>query len=339
LRLKDWRHPWPPKGPEREGVLRLIGMFEIRSPEINTLGQHRYDALVCRESRLGYTWTAQNGIHRVLWFVGNHDSDVLTGEPTMLAVVSPAKKLDLEPVVRSLPHSQPALLDDAEQLMRSTRRLKPADLQSLMGISENLANLSHERFQRFSTPFTPDNAKPAALMFNGDVFLGLDAPTLGKSDLCWAQDRLAILSGLYGLLRPLDLMQPYRLEMGTRLKNRRGKDLYAFWGDRITDQINERLADHSDRTLVNLASSEYFKAVRPAALDSDVVTPAFKEIRDGRPRMISFLAKRARGLMARYIIENRIEQPENMKTFDAEGYRYDPALSTETTWTFTRAQA
>lgn len=254
----------------------------------------------------------------------------------MLAIVSPAKKLDTAPLSRSLSHSFPSLLEDTEQLMKTTRRLKPKDLQSLMGISDNLASLNHDRFQSFSTPFTSDNAKPAAMMFNGDVYLGLDAPSLEAADLDWAQDHIGILSGLYGLLRPLDLMQPYRLEMGTRLKTRRGKDLYAFWGERITDEINRRMDGHSDRTLVNLASNEYFKAVQPTSLVGGVITPSFREIRDGKPKMISFLAKRARGLMARYIIEQRVDRPEGMKDFALEGYRFDPEASTETQWAFIR---
>ena len=254
----------------------------------------------------------------------------------MLAVVSPAKKLDTELLNRSLSVTQPGLLAETERLIATTRKLKPSDLQNLMGISENLAALNHERFQQFNTPFTTGNAKPAALMFNGDTYTGLDAPTLGEQDLEWAQDRLAILSGLYGLLRPLDLMQPYRLEMGTRLKTDRGSNLYAFWGDRITKQIQSTLEGHADQTLVNLASNEYFKSVNTKALPGVVITPAFKEIRDGKPKMISFLAKKARGMMARYIIENRLESPEEIKGFTTAGYAYDQELSTETTWTFTR---
>lgn len=254
----------------------------------------------------------------------------------MLAVVSPAKKLDTDALTRSLSVTQPGLLSEAERLIATTRKLQPSDLQSLMGISENLATLNHDRFQQFQTPFTVGNAKPAALMFNGDTYTGLDAPTLGEKDLEWAQDRLAILSGLYGLLRPLDLMQPYRLEMGTRLKTDRGANLYAFWGDRITDQIRSTLTGHTDQTLVNLASNEYFKSVKIKSLPGMVITPAFKEIRDGKPKMISFLAKKARGMMARHIIENRLESPEGLKNFTSGGYAYDEALSTDTTWTFTR---
>jgi len=173
-------------------------------------------------------------------------------------------------------------------------------------------------------------------MFNGDTYTGLEASSLSDASLEWAQNHLAILSGLYGILRPLDLIQPYRLEMGTRLKTGRGKSLYEFWGDRITDQIRAQLEKHEDATLVNLASNEYFKSVRTNALPGKVITPAFKEVRDGKPKMISFMAKRARGMMARYIIDNRIETPEALKEFDMGGYTYRSDLSDDATWTFTR---
>jgi cytoplasmic iron level regulating protein YaaA (DUF328/UPF0246 family) len=257
----------------------------------------------------------------------------------MIAVVSPAKKLDTAPIDLPLDPTQPQLLDQTELLMGTTRRLSPKALRSLMGISEKLAELNHHRFQSFATPFTPDNAKPAALTFNGDVYLGLDAGTLSTPDLAWAQDHVAILSGLYGLLRPFDLMQPYRLEMGTRLKTRRGKNLYAFWGQRITDRINTQLTEHADQTLVNLASNEYFKAVKLDKLSGVVITPVFKELRDGGPKVISFMAKRARGEMTRFMVQQRLDRPEGLKDFDQSGYRFDQALSTPTTWTFTRPQS
>ena len=254
----------------------------------------------------------------------------------MIAVVSPAKKLNTDTLDRQLPLTQPHLMADIEELMETTRKLKATDLQSLMGISESLATLNHDRFQGFSTPFTEDNSKPAALMFNGDTYTGLDAQSLSDADLGWAQDHLAILSGLYGILRPLDLIQPYRLEMGTKLETDRGRNLYQFWGTRITDQITDWLSTHSDPTIINLASNEYFKSIKAADLPGQVITPAFKEMRDGKAKMISFLAKKARGMMARYIIANRIDAPEVLKQFDGGGYRYDPESSTETTWTFIR---
>ncbi len=254
----------------------------------------------------------------------------------MLAIVSPAKKLDTETLSRSLDLTQPALLDDTSTLVAKAKRLKPKDLQDLMGISESLAVLNHGRFQSFDMPFTPENAKPAALMFDGDTYAGLEASSLSAEDLHWAQDHLAILSGLYGILRPLDLIQPYRLEMGTKFKTQRGRDLYQFWGDRITVELNERLANHANRTVINLASNEYFKSVQTQRLVGQVITPAFKEVRDGKPKMISFLAKKARGMMARHIIEHRLDDPEALKDFTSGGYAFDPEASTETTWTFTR---
>lgn len=257
----------------------------------------------------------------------------------MIAVVSPAKKLDTTPVKLDLNLGQPPLLDQAEVLMGTTRGLQPPELRALMGISEKLAQLTYERFQDFSTPFSPLNAKPAALTFNGDVYLGLDARTLSAPDLSWAQDHVGILSGLYGLLRPLDLMQPYRLEMGSRLQTPRGKNLYAFWGERITVAINAQLQGHADTTLVNLASNEYFKAVKTKQLQGPVITPVFKEIREAGPKVISFMAKRARGLMTRYMVTERLDRPEGLKDFTADGYRFDPALSTEDRWTFTRPQS
>ncbi len=256
----------------------------------------------------------------------------------MIAVVSPAKKLDTAPVQRDLTLSQPPLLEEAQVLMKTTRGLKPADLRALMGISEKLADLNYERFQDFHTPFTQDNAKPAALTFNGDVYLGLDASSLSADELTWAQTHVAILSGLYGVLRPLDLMQPYRLEMGTRLQTERGKNLYEFWGERITEILNAQLKGHAEPTLVNLASNEYFKAVKPKSLAGPVVTPVFKEIREGGPKVISFMAKRARGLMTRYMVQHRLERPEQLQGFAEAGYSFDPALSDEKTYTFTRPQ-
>jgi len=255
----------------------------------------------------------------------------------MLAVLSPAKSLDLEPSPRDLAPTQPALLDETLTLMKTARRLKPADLKALMKISDNLAELNHERFQSFSTPFTPDNAKPAALMFAGDTYAGLKATELDDEQLTWAQDHLGILSGLYGIVRPLDLIQPYRLEMGTRLATRRGNNLYAFWGDRIAKRINAMTEGHADRTLVVLASNEYAKAVPPKALAGGAVTMAFKEIKDGAPRVIGLVAKRARGMMARWMIEQRVDRREGLKDFDVADYAYRPDLSSDQEYVFTRA--
>ena len=256
----------------------------------------------------------------------------------MLVVLSPAKKLDeTSPLVTDVT-TQPALLPDTLALMQTARGLSRGELKSLMHISDNLAELNFQRFQDFSTPFTSDNARPAAQMFAGDVYLGLDAGSLTPEDLQWSQAHLRILSGLYGVLRPLDLMQPYRLEMGTRLATERGRDLYAFWGERIGEAIAEELAEHSDPTLLNLASNEYFKSVAKKRLPGRVITPVFKDRRGGKSRTISFFAKRARGVMARYVIEERLEHAEAVKAFTGMGYAYQDDQSTALRWVFEREQ-
>ena len=254
----------------------------------------------------------------------------------MFAVISPAKKLNFDPLNSKVPHTMPGMLDDTLELMKTTRTLEPKDLSGLMKISDNLAELNYARFQNFSTPFTSENSKQAVLAFNGDTYTGLDAGTMKSADLKFAQKHLGILSGLYGLLKPLDLMQPYRLEMGTRLKNPRGKDLYAFWGESITDAINAAVKSAKNPVLVNLASNEYFKSVKTKTLVPSIITPVFKEIKNGEPKIVSFMAKRARGMMARYIIDERLTAPEGMKDFTVGGYTYREALSTESNWVFTR---
>lgn len=256
----------------------------------------------------------------------------------MLALLSPAKKLHAPDFASSSQNTQPALLADAEVLAKQTRGLSRAGLQSLMGISEKLADLNFERFQAFSTPFHAENAHPAALSFAGDTYQGLAAWTLPEEDLRFGQNRLGILSGLYGLLRPLDLMQPYRLEMGTSLKNPRGENLYEFWRQAITQEICDRLENHEDKRVINLASKEYFRAVDTSRLPAPVVTPVFRENKDGKSRTIGFMAKKARGTMARYILTRRLEEAESLKDFAEEGYTYQPQLSDETTWVFTRRQ-
>ncbi len=253
----------------------------------------------------------------------------------MFAVISPAKKLDFSEPVRGIT-TQPQLIDETEVLLDETRRLLPSDLSKLMKISDQLAELNYGRFQSFELPFTEDNAKQAIFTFNGDTYVGFDAKTLDDEGLDFAQDHVGILSGLYGLLRPRDLMQPYRLEMGTRLQNPRGKDLYAFWGDRITTAINCALEGHAEPVLVNLASNEYFKSVKKKELRAEVVTPVFRELKDGKTKVIGLMAKRARGMMARYIVEKRIESPKALKKFKEGGYRYVAAESTDTEWVFIR---
>ena len=241
----------------------------------------------------------------------------------MLTLISPAKKLDYEQQDERRPHTQPELLDHAQELLSDLKTLSPQDVCALMGLSDKLGALNYERFQAWQRPFTAENAKQAVLAFKGDVYQGLDAESMSDEDLQWAQDNLRILSGLYGVLRPLDLMQPYRLEMGTKFANQRGKDLYQFWGDIITAELNR--VDSS--VLVNLASNEYFKSVRKQDVSARIVTPVFMDKKDGKYKIISFYAKKARGLMSRYIIQNRITEIEQINQFDSDGYVYNAALS------------
>ncbi|HTH77157.1 MAG TPA: peroxide stress protein YaaA [Trinickia sp.] len=256
----------------------------------------------------------------------------------MIIVLSPAKSLDYETPPHVSKHTIPDFADDAAQLIDVLRRYSPPQLASLMDISDALAHLNFQRYADWSPKFGADNAKQAVLAFNGDVYEGFDAKSLSAADLDYAQRHVRVLSGLYGVLRPLDLLQPYRLEMGTRLPNPRGKDLYAFWGERITDALNAQLrrAKGSSRVVVNCASTEYFKSVRPKRLDAPIVTPVFEDWKGGRYKIISFHAKRARGLMARFAVEHRIGSPEQLKDFAVEGYAFDPAASNDATFVFRR---
>jgi hypothetical protein len=256
----------------------------------------------------------------------------------MLVVVSPAKNLDYDSLLTTQKHSQPALLDHSQILIDRCKKLSPANISSLMGISDKLAGLNAARFGEWQQPFTTDNARPALLAFNGDVYTGIDAKTLTEQDFDYAQQHLRILSGLYGLLKPLDLMQAYRLEMGSKLDNERGANLYQFWGDIITEALNTALAEQGDNILVNLASNEYFKSVKKKSFTGDIITPAFKDWKNGQYKIISFFAKKARGLMARYIIENQINQPEDLKGFDVAGYQFSGEFSQGNEWVFTRKQ-
>ena len=256
----------------------------------------------------------------------------------MLMVISPAKTLDYESPLATDTYTQPAYLDHARELVDQLKTLEPHQISNLMSISDKLGQLNAERFGQWHTPFTPANARQAVLAFKGDVYTGLDADSFSESDFKFAQNHLRILSGLYGLLRPLDLMQPYRLEMGTRFENTRGKDLYAFWGDTITHALNGELAK-DDGVLVNLASNEYFKSVRKAKLDARIVTPQFKDWKNGQYKMISFYAKKARGLMCRYAIQNRITQASDLKGFDLDGYAFSAEQSEGDNWVFLRKQS
>jgi cytoplasmic iron level regulating protein YaaA (DUF328/UPF0246 family) len=257
----------------------------------------------------------------------------------MLIVLSPAKTLDYDTPPTTATHSQPAFLRHSAELIDILRTMSPAEIGSLMDISDKLAVLNVTRYASWSPRFTANNAKQAVLAFNGDVYDGLDAPSLTEKQLGYAQSHLRILSGLYGVLRPLDLMQPYRLEMGTRLANAHGKDLYAFWGDLVTEALNRQIAEIQARALVNLASEEYFKAVRPEKLAVPVITPVFEEWKNGTFKVISFHAKRARGLMARFAAVNGITDAEKLKAFDSESYIYDESRSTESCWRFRRRVA
>ncbi len=259
----------------------------------------------------------------------------------MLAILSPAKKLDLDPLRKAhqkLATTQPALLADAITLHGVVKKLSVKKLGELMDLSEALATLNHERFQSWDARHAlgHNDAKPAILMFAGDVYSGLDALSLDARTLSWAQDHLVILSGLYGVLRPLDLIQPYRLEMGSKLATRRGKDLYAFWGDRLARHIAERLAAHRERVVVDLASNEYMKAVRREHLAAPVIDVTFKELKDDKAVALMLFAKRARGMMARFIVEARVDRAEGLKDFQGGDYRFDAARSSEREWVFTR---
>ncbi len=254
----------------------------------------------------------------------------------MLHVISPAKTLDFDTPPTTKSHSQPRFLEHSQELIEQLRKLSPVQVSSLMHISDKLGDLNARRFLEWQLPFTPANAKQALLAFKGDVYTGMEAETFAQADLDQAQSRLRILSGLYGLLRPLDLIQPYRLEMGTGFANKRGKNLYQFWGDLITDQLNAELAERGDQQLINLASNEYWGAVNTKKLAAEVITPVFKDRKNGQYKIISFFAKKARGMMSAFIVRNRLEQAEQLKDFDSGGYAYNPAMSSANEWVFTR---
>lgn len=240
----------------------------------------------------------------------------------MLTVISPAKTLDFETPPTTQRFTQPQYLDHSQQLITQLRELSPAQISELMHLSDKLAGLNAARFGSWTPDFNLQNAKQALLAFKGDVYTGLDAPSLGEEQLNYAQEHLRMLSGLYGLLRPLDLMQPYRLEMGTKLANARGKDLYAFWGTQISEWLNQALDEQGDDLLLNLASNEYFSAVKRSALNARIINADFKDLKNGQYKIISFYAKKARGMMSRFVIEERINDPRHLQGFDAQGYRY-----------------
>ena len=257
----------------------------------------------------------------------------------MYFVLSPAKSLnetDTVPLNLADDYSQPALINESATLIQILKNKDPIDLQELMSISADLATLNNTRNHEWQIPFTADNAKPATYLFDGDVYTGLDSYSMDKETMLYLNEHLGILSGLYGLLKPLDLMQPYRLEMGTKLANERGATLYEFWGEQITDAINQQMATSEDKVLINLASNEYFKAVKKKALDAKIITPRFEDEKNGTYKVISFYAKKARGLMVKYAADNKLTSARQLKQFDLAGYYYVDEASDEQTWVFRR---
>ncbi len=254
----------------------------------------------------------------------------------MLAIVSPAKKLDFSELEDSITHTQADFLNRSAILVDQAKKLSKRELANLMKISDKLADLNYQRFRAYSTPFNLSNSKQAVLAFSGDTYMGLDAKSLTEDDLIYAQDHLRILSGLYGILRPLDLIQPYRLEMSSRLKNPKGSDLYDFWGYDLSEAIDKIVSSHKEEIVINLASNEYFKALRTDSMQSKIITPVFKEVKGGVAKVLGLFAKRARGSMARYLIKHRIEKKEDLKEFSDGGYAFQPSISDDETWIFTR---
>ena len=268
----------------------------------------------------------------------------------MYFLLSPAKSLnetDAIPINLGNHYSQPKLIEHSQDLMKILKSKEPMDLQALMSISDDLAQLNAERNQQWrwskEQPFTDDAtsnlAKPAGYLFDGDVYTGLDMYHMDKETAIYVNEHLGILSGLYGVLKPLDLIQPYRLEMGTKLKNERGDNLYDFWGEEVTDVINARMADSEDKTLINLASNEYFKAVKKKAIGANIITPRFEDEKNGQYKVISFYAKKARGLMVKYAADNKLSNAEQLKDFDLAGYYYCAEASDDKTWVFRRDAA
>jgi cytoplasmic iron level regulating protein YaaA (DUF328/UPF0246 family) len=254
----------------------------------------------------------------------------------MLVIISPAKTLDYITPSAITDYSLPMFVSDSAELIDQLKQLNPQEISNLMKISEKLANINFSRYLSWNSESTLDNAKQAVLAFKGDVYSGLDVESLSSKELNWAQNHVRILSGLYGLLRPLDLMQPYRLEMGTNFKTNRGKDLYEFWGNKITSKLNQTLHKDNYDVIINLASKEYFKAIKSASLEARIVTPVFKDWKNDKYKIISFFAKKARGMMSRYIIQRKIQDPEEIKLFDTGGYKFDSSESTKNEWIFTR---
>jgi cytoplasmic iron level regulating protein YaaA (DUF328/UPF0246 family) len=256
----------------------------------------------------------------------------------MLIVLSPAKSLDYKTPSKVKAPTLPEFVPESAKLIAELKKLSPQQVANLMGLSDQLAALNVGRYRDWSKKFTVENSKPAIYAFDGDVYDGFDVKTLNAKAVDFAQDHIRILSGLYGALRPLDLMQAYRLEMGTAFKNARGKDLYSFWGSRVTDSLKKILEKQKKPVLLNLASEEYFKVLQSKDLDCPIISPVFQDAKDGKYKIISFYAKRARGLMARYVVENRITDPEDLKGFNLDGYKYYAAESKPDKPIFRRAE-
>lgn len=254
----------------------------------------------------------------------------------MLLLISPAKTLDFDSKAQTSAFTQCQFLEDSQLLINDLRQLDDSEVSALMKISAQLGELNGGRFRHWQLPFNLENAKQALLAFKGDVYTGLAAEEFSSKDLRFAQQHLRILSGLYGLLRPLDLIQAYRLEMGTKFSNPRGKNLYNFWGSTLTEAINQQLSKETDGVVLNLASNEYFKAVKTKNLQGKVITPVFKDLKNGQYKIISFYAKKARGMMAAYVIKNRLTDAEQVKHFDTTGYEFQVSLSSDVDWVFTR---
>ncbi len=254
----------------------------------------------------------------------------------MLLVISPAKTLDYTTPPATDRYSEPDYLKASQQLINRVRRYSVLDIAEIMKVSSKIAELNFERFEQWHTPFTPSNARQAVLAFKGDVYSGLDAGSFSEADFDYAQQHLRILSGLYGVLRPLDLMQPYRLEMGRKIETDRGKNLYEFWGDTLTEGLNRQLQALGSDCLVNLASTEYFKAVKAEKLQGEIITPEFKDYKNGQYKVMGVYAKKARGMLSRYVIQKRMSDPEEMKTFAQDGYAFNEAMSTARRWVFSR---
>jgi len=254
----------------------------------------------------------------------------------MLIIISPAKSLDFETKPKTKEYTLPELVAHSEKLIEVLKQMDPDHLSKLMGISKDLGELNFQRYQNWHLPFTPENAKQAVLAFSGEVFRGLDANSLPVSTLKRAQEKLRILSGLYGVLKPLDLIQPYRLEMGTKLKYGKANNLYEFWNPQLSEKVREAVEESGSGVLINLASNEYFKSIDTKILQKEIITPEFRDMKNGQYRMIAVYAKKARGLMTRFILENNIQKETDLQAFDMDGYNYNPRMSKSNRPVFTR---